>query len=124
MQIELGAGEVISILIAIVGLAWTLLKVTISQFEKRLDTKFSALDNLLLDVKKLEIEQLRRDNYYSEKYVTKAEMDSCQVKHDKIVERIFTLLQSMNDKLDSKVNKTDCDNRWASQTRSKDRGEL
>lgn len=118
MNVSLGFGEILSILIAITGFAWALLKVTIGQFERRLDVKFdsidkkfSALDNLVLEVKKLEIEQLRRDNQYTEKFVTKAEMDSCQVKHDKVVERIFSLLEVMNNKLDNKVNKADCDAR-------------
>lgn len=128
MNVSLGAGEILSILIAVTGFAWALLKVTISQFEKRLDVKFdsidkkfSALDGLVLEVKKLEIEQLRRDNQYTEKFVTKAEMDSCQVKHDKIVERIFKLLESMNDKLDSKVSRTECEGKCV--IRGKDRGE-
>ena len=123
INLSLGAGEIIAILGAIVTLAWALLKVTISQFEKRLDIKFNSLDSLVLEVKKLEIEQLRRDNQYTEKFVTKAEMDNCQVKHDKIVERIFKLLETMNDKLDNKVNKSDCDQRWHAQARSKDRTE-
>jgi hypothetical protein len=117
VNLTLGAGEIIAILGAIVTLAWALLKVTINQFEKRLDIKFNSLDSLVLEVKKLEIEQLRRDNQYSEKFVTKAEMDSCQVKHDKVVERIFALLQTMSDKLDNKANKVDCDIRC----RTKDR---
>lgn len=130
VSLSIGAGEILSILIAITGFAWALLKVTIGQFERRLDIKFdsidkkfSALDGLVLEVKKLEIEQLRKDNQYTEKFVTKAEMDSCQVKHDKIVERIFKLLETMNDKLDNKVDKDDCERRRQSQIRGKDREE-
>jgi hypothetical protein len=137
INLSLGAGEVLGILVAITTLAWTLLQMVFKQYDEKqdarhkevstqyvsLEKKVSAIDALVLEVKKLEIEQLRRDAQYSEKFVTKAEMDNCQIKHDKIVERIFKLLETMNDKLDSKVNKQDCDNRWTSQTRSKERVE-
>ena len=116
MELSLGAGEVISILVAITGLAWALLKVTIGQFERRLDikfdsidSKFSALDNLVLEVKKLELDQLRRDNLYAEKFVTKSEIESRDNKLDKTLERLYGLLSTMNDKLDNKVNKVDCE---------------
>lgn len=135
INLSLGAGEVLGILIAITTLAWTLLQMVFKQYDEKqdarhkevstqyvsLEKKVSAIDALVLEVKKLEIEQLRRDAQYSEKFVTKAEMESSQVKHDKIVERIFNLLETMNEKLDGKVNKKDCDNRCQVHTRGKDR---
>ena len=123
MHIEIGFGEVLASLVGIITLVWALLKVTIGQFEARLvlkfdsidgkfnsiDKKFATFDTLVLEVKKLEIEQLRRDNQYSEKFATKSEIEAGQLKHDKTVERIFALLQTMSDKLDNKVNRADCD---------------
>jgi hypothetical protein len=109
VNVSLGAGEIITILGAIVGLAWTLLKLTINQFEKRLDTKFSLIDSLLLDVKKLELEQLKRDNHYAEKFATKGELDSANARYEKTTERIFSLLQTINDKLDNKVSRSECE---------------
>lgn len=133
ISVSIGAGEITGILIAIVGMAWALLKIVFNQFDAKQESRFqsvsarfetlekkvSAIDSLVLEVKKLEIEQLRRDNQYSEKFVTKVDSDANQVKHDKVVDRIFTLLQQMNDKLDNKMNKNDCDIKC----RTKDRGE-
>ena len=109
MQIDLTIGELITSLSAIVAIAWALLKITIGQFEKRHDAKFGAIDTLLLDVKKLEIEQLRRDNQYSEKFATKQDLESSNNHYEKTTERIFNLLNVINDKIDTKLNKSEYD---------------
>lgn len=136
IHVELGVGEIVSILIAIVALAWALLKIVFNQFDGKqevryqavssrfegLDKKVSGIDALVLEVKKLEIEQLRRDNQYAEKFATKADMQERDTKLDKTLERLFGLCTTMNDKLDNKVNRSECDQK-CHVVRGKDRVE-
>ena len=43
MTIELNLANLIFILIALIGAFWALVKIIVSQYEKSLDTRFSAL---------------------------------------------------------------------------------
>lgn len=109
VQLEIGVGEVLAVLGSVVGFGWALLKLSLSQFEKRLTDKFSAVNGLLLDVKKLELELVKRDGHYSQMFATKDDLQRHQDKYEKTVERIFTLLTHMSEKLDSKVAHDDCE---------------
>jgi hypothetical protein len=109
VSMSFGIGEIVAVLSAVIGIGWGLMKVSFAQFEKRLDTKFAAIDTLLLDVKKLELEQVRRDGVYAQQFASKDELRSSLDKHDKVVERIFSLLQTMSDKLDNKIGRDDCE---------------
>lgn len=60
MIIELNLANLIFILIALVGAFWALVKVIISQYEKSLDTRFSAL-SLTFEKEQEITRQLERD---------------------------------------------------------------
>lgn len=82
---------------ALIAGGWTMLKVSLVQFEKRLDEKFKVLDTAVGDVKRLELELLRLDTRNAQVYITRAE-------HDKVLERIFSLLERLDKKLDGKAS--------------------
>src|SRR3990167_2781183 len=103
MEFHLGLPELLGFAVTIVGGGWTLMKLTLSQFEKRLDERFKLLDVAVNDVKRLELDIVRSDTRNAQTYVT-------QANHDKILERIFKVLESMESKLDFKANAVDCDN--------------
>ena len=116
MHVDIGIGELLAIMTAIVGAAWGLLNISLRMFEKRLDDRFgvigqkiTVLDGLVLDIKRLEVEQVRRDGVFIQQYVHKEEFKEYMERQQKTVERIFTLLQSMNDKLDTKVSREECE---------------
>jgi len=102
MELTVGFPELIGAGVAMVGGGWTLLKLSLNQFESRLDEKFKTLDAAVSDVKRLELDIVRSDTRNAQMYVTKAD-------HDKILERIFKVLESMEAKLDIKANSADCD---------------
>ena len=104
MEFHLGLPELIGFAVTIVGGGWTLMKMSLSQFEKRLDERFKLLDMAVNDVKRLELDIVRSDTRNAQTYVT-------QANHDKILERIFKVLESMESKLDVKANSADCENK-------------
>ena len=97
----LGFDEFFGLLAAFVGVGWALLKVTLSQFEKRLDSRFQALDDTIHDVKRLELEQIRMDGKFAITYATKEELMRVQERHEKTLERVFDLIRSLDEKMDS-----------------------
>lgn len=97
MEFHVGLPEIVGFTITLIGGGWTLLKMSLNQFENRLGEKFKTLDLAVNDVKRLELEAVRAETRNAQMYVTKTE-------HDKILERIFKVLESMDAKL---VNKTD-----------------
>ena len=109
MHIELGLGELLASITTGIGAIWVIVKIAFGQFERRLNEKFTALDGLLLDVKKLEIEQVKRDAIYANQFVHKEEFKSYADSQSRTIERVFGLLTQINDKLDRKVDKEDCD---------------
>lgn len=100
---EIGLTELSGGMVVIVGGGWALLKMSLAQFERRLDEKFRVLDAAVSDVKRIEIELLRTETRYAQQYVSKAD-------YDKILERIFALLERMEKKLDGKVDMTELQN--------------
>lgn len=102
MNFTVGIVELIGLGLTIVGAGWTLLKLSLNQFEKRLDERFKLLDIAVNDVKRLELDIVRSDTRNAQTYVT-------QANHDKILERIFKVLESMDAKLAVKANEKDCD---------------
>lgn len=104
MELHIGIPELLSFAAILVGGGWTLLKLSLNQFESRLDEKFRALDMAVQDVKRLELEVVRAETRNAQTYVT-------QASHDKILERIFKVLESMDDKMGNKADHDDVDNK-------------
>ena len=102
MEFQLGLIELISFAVANIGGGWALLRISFSQFEMRLDDRFKLLDNAVNDVKRIELEIVRADTRNAQTYVAKTS-------HDKVLERIFNVLSSMEQKLDGKANAADCE---------------
>ena len=102
MEFQLGLPELIAFALANIGGGWALLRLSFSQFEMRLDDRFELLDNAMSDVKRIELEIVRADTRNAQTYVT-------QTSHDKVLERIFNVLSSMEQKLDGKADAADCD---------------
>lgn len=102
MNFTVGLAEMIGLGLTLVGAGWTLLKLSLNQFEKRLDERFKLLDLAVNDVKRLELDIVRSDTRNAQTYVT-------QANHDKILERIFNVLESMDSKLAVKADEKDCD---------------
>lgn len=94
MNFTVGLTELIGFGITLVAGGWTLLKMSLNQFERRLDEKFKLLDCAVQDVKRLELEIVRTDTKNSQIYVTRQE-------HDKVLERIFQVLDKMDKKIDA-----------------------
>ena len=95
MELTVGFPELIGAGITMVGGGWSLLKLSLNQFETRLGEKFKVLDTAVNDVKRIELDIVRSDTRNAQMYVTK-------VDHDKILERIFKVLESMDEKLSDK----------------------
>ena len=102
MEFQLGLPELIAFVLANIGGGWALLRLSFAQFELRLDDRFELLDNAMADVKRIELEIVRADTRNAQTYVT-------QANHDKVLERIFNVLSSMEQKLDGKANAADCE---------------
>ena len=102
MEFQLGLIELIALAGANIGGGWALLKISFAQFEQRLNDRFELLDNAMADVKRIELEVVRADTRNAQTYVT-------QTNHDKVLERIFNVLLSMEQKLDGKANAADCE---------------
>lgn len=102
MELHVGVPELLAFSAVLIGGGWTLLKLSLNQFESRLDEKFKTLDMAVQDVKRLELETVRSETRNAQLYVTKAD-------HDKILERIFRVLESMDAKLSNKPDKEEVD---------------
>ena len=102
MEFQLGLTELIAFVLANIGGGWALLRLSFAQFELRIKDQFKLLDKAVNDVKRIELEIVRADTRNAQTYVT-------QTNHDKVLERIFTALTSMEQKLDSKANAADCE---------------
>lgn len=102
MTFELGLVELLGFAASLVAGGWALLKISLNQFERRLDERFKVLDSAVADVKRLELEIVRSDARNAQIFITKAD-------HDKILERIFNILERMDKKLDLKADAADCE---------------
>lgn len=104
MNFTVGLAELIGFGLTLVGGGWTLLKLSLNQFEKRLDERFKLLDLAVSDVKRLELDIVRSDTRNAQTYMT-------QANHDKMLERIFKILESMDAKLSGKADAADCEHK-------------
>lgn len=102
MNFTIGLSELVSFGASLVCAGWILLKLSLSQFEKRLDEKFKALDTAVSDVKRLELEVVRADTRNAQTYIARQEYNDA-------LKRIFDVLERVEHKLDGKANITDCD---------------
>lgn len=102
MNFTVGFAELIGFGITLVGGGWTLLKLSLNQFEKRLDERFKLLDTAVQDVKRLELEIVRSDTRNAQLYITRSEQKD-------VLERIFGMLNTIEHKLDAKVDARHCD---------------
>ena len=102
MEFQLGLIELIAFAVANIGGGWALLRISFTQFELRIKDQFKLLDKAVNDVKRIELEIVRADTRNAQTYVT-------QTSHDKVLERIFNVLSSMEQKLDGKADAADCD---------------
>lgn len=102
MEYHIGLPELLSFAAVLIGGGWALLKLSLGQFERRLDDKFKTLDVAVNDVKRIELELVRSDTRNAQQYVTKLEQE-------KVLERIFKVLESMDSKLANKADHEDVD---------------
>lgn len=102
MNFTIGLPELIGFVATLVGAGWALMRMSFNQFERRLDEKFKLLDTAVNDVKRLELDIVRTDTRNAQIYITK-------IDHDKILERIFSVLERMDKKLDGKADASECE---------------
>lgn len=119
---ELSLGEIVTVLGTIVGFGWGLLQLSFKQFEKRQDEKFEALrtslneqnkkfsmvEVLALDVKKLEIEIVKRDGEYARLYINKDDFASFRNEMKQGLNELFALTRAIDTKLDGKIDRQEC----------------
>jgi hypothetical protein len=98
---SIGAGELIWFIVALIGGGWALLTLSFKQFEKRLENKFeaqnqrlAAMEAMTLDIKRLEIEIVKRDSQYIPRSEVQVSLD-----------RVFSVLRDIDMKLDKKADK-------------------
>lgn len=93
-----------------------LMKWSLSQFEARLDDKFvvadlkltdkfAKVDKLISDVQRVEVESLKRHADYIGLFVARTEYLDSQRQNNRVVNRIFKLLQELTTTVQSKVDK-------------------
>jgi hypothetical protein len=98
MLFTVGFGEVLTLVGLLAAGVWVLIKISFSQFEKRLDEKFLKLDAATSQIQKLELEIVRNDARAAQIYVTKADSD-------KALERIFMVLERIEGCLAVKISR-------------------
>ncbi|MBK6567968.1 hypothetical protein [Candidatus Aalborgicola defluviihabitans] len=104
MTIELNLANLIYLLFALVGAFWALVKVIISQYEKSLDTRFSALSltiekdqevtrrlerDFLRMQADLPLHYVRREDYIRGQSVIEAKLDGLGTKVENALLRFF-----------------------------------
>lgn len=102
MLFSIGLGEVLAFVGALIGAAWVLIKLSLNQFEKRLDEKLVTLDLAVNEIKRLELEIVRNDARAAQTYSTKDD-------NNKALERIFSVLERMESCLHLKISREEAD---------------
>lgn len=113
--------ELISVAVAIVGVLWTLGKVGMAQYMRRMDEKFAASDRRIddrfqtVDAKLKTLDPLHDELHRIDKDVAQVrlEMATSYVRQEGIrhlTERMETLFKEVFAKLDSKADKSECAN--------------
>lgn len=103
--VTLGVGELMGAVIALAGIGFGMMKALFKKHEENINDKLEPIKDILHDVKKLELDQIRLDSKMAITYATKEDLVRAQEKNDRVIERIFAVLQSINDKLDSKADR-------------------
>lgn len=98
MVFTLGMSEILSFVAVLISAGWLLISLTFKQFEKRLDEKLETLDKAVSEIKRLEIELIRNDAKAAQTYSTKLDQE-------KALERIFNMLEHINNALASKISR-------------------
>jgi hypothetical protein len=111
-MMTLGISEILALVSGIIGVGWTLLRMSLGQFEKRLDTrfesfdeKFKVIDKVVHDIQKLELEQIKAESKFNIIYATKEELMRVSERHEKTIERIFDILRLIESKLEAKLDR-------------------
>lgn len=129
---NIGVGELAGSVIAIIGAGWVLLQLAFRQFEKRLDDKFDAqsreisaqsakisvLEQISNEVKRLELENIRVESRSNITFATKEELIRAIEKNEKTIERVFNVLQKIDEKIEGKIDRDDCERMMRSVARS------
>lgn len=102
MLFSIGLGEVLAFVCTLITAAWVLIKMSLTQFEKRLDGKLATLDLAVNEIKRLELEIVRNDARAAQTYSTKDE-------NSKSLERIFGVLERMESCLHLKISREEAD---------------
>lgn len=126
-QIYFDLGEVIAILGVVIGITWAaiwwLIKLSFSQFSIGLVSKFdgftqqlqnvqsrlTSLEGVACDLKRLELEMVKRDGIYAQSFVQRDEFRIYQQEQKDAVAKVFDILEKINDKLDDKMSRTECE---------------
>lgn len=108
-QVGVTLGELIAVAVAIVGILWTLGKLSVAQFRASIDQRFATLDEKLKTFDPLHGELARVDKDLMQ---VRLEMATNFVRQEglrQIQNRMEQLFEQVFDKLDNKVDKTDCE---------------
>lgn len=104
--------------VAISGV-WALLKITVSQHEKRIDSGLSALgakltaadnhlDKLIDEVRRIELKQAERDATNMRDFVMSRDFNGFVEQQNANSRRIYELLEKLSAKLEGKMDRADC----------------
>lgn len=122
-MMEIGTGELIGATATVIAAGWVLLQLAFRQFEKRLDDKFdlqskeiaaqsakiSVLEQISNEVKRLELESIRVESRSNITFATKEELVRAIEKMEKTIERVFQVVERIDLKIDSKVDRDECE---------------
>lgn len=102
-------GELISVVAALLGVLWVFGKIALKQFNTLLDARFAEINGKLKTFDPLHGELGRIDR---EIIAVRLEMATTYVRQDglqRLDDKITRLFGEVFDKLDSKVDRTECD---------------
>jgi hypothetical protein len=99
----------------VIGGIWILLKMSVGQYEKRVDEKFralseklSAIDKVLEDVRRIELDNAKRETEMMREYVLRRDFLTHIDQQNQNSKRIYELLEQLSQRLEGKVDKADC----------------
>jgi uncharacterized protein YpiB (UPF0302 family) len=106
MSIQVGFGELMAIISSIIAGGWILLQLALKQFEKRLEEKFTQLATLDMNVKRLEMNMAQVQLGNANTFTTRQDFRDYVVEQNKRQDKIFDLLREIDNKLDTKADKS------------------
>lgn len=121
-SITVNLGTIAIALVFLWGIFRWLLEKNFIQFSSNLDIKFegftqqlfnvqsrlSNLEGVTLDIKRLELEIVKRDGQNVQTFVLRDEFKEYQAEQRLVSEKMFDYFEKITDKLDNKVSKVDC----------------